>query len=1212
MWCLPSKCDITPLWETIAENRAFLLQKSKGTENILWKSVVDTIQNIVDTKQSPYRILLKSSSDQLPAIGESVYLVSVAASDKEIMDDWKLANQWADECRNLEQFSDVRSYCWTKIESFIATTAAESTDDLSSDEKFRGASRAFRSIFAVPAGERLVNYYPCAHQRFQEQGWLYVSENYVAFYSYVIGVEVKVLIEMKDIVELQKERTKRGLLNDGMRINTAGKDSHLFFNLVFNRDEVYGLIEQLANNASSKLLKTAAKSSAPTNPGSSQTSSLPSSSSDTVHKESKEDFTASADVQDLSAKHSRKKSMTPFKLDDQSLKRNIDDLQRNSNFREVYHLPNSERLLIETRAVFWIQKNDTNTLTSVEADRQGSEPSPLAKHFGILTLSDNFLCFSAYNKFDCTLTLPYFGIFRLERINSGPMNTLLVTTCHFLKLTFQLGSDDRTCGKICEILKERLKSNLALSKQLKTFAASFSTEALAASKKVASGGLGSKYGYPEDPKKSKEKAKMKYWESYIMEHGRNISLIRTEKFYRLVRVGLPSGLRGEFWELSSGSLWDRYVNLEYYDQMLKDAVSVKSMSMEEIEKDLNRSLPEYAGFQNPEGIDCLRRVLTAYSIRNPEVGYCQAMNIVTSVMLIFMNEDQAFWTLCTMCEKLLPGYYSTTMFGAVNDQQVFESLVLKLIPILSKHFKDHDIQLSVASLPWFLTLFINSMPLRYALRVLDWFFVEGPKVLFQIALAIMKINGEKILRVDDDGELMNIFKSYFSTLDEPVKDELAAATAPLNKELSKFNYLILIASREFNSITHEMVIDMRKSHQMKVAHSIEAFAKRSTVRNVADHCLLKRDKLEKLYEKFYSVQYYAQKQEQGTTADPSRMESEAFRILLAELCSWSTFPSQKPVNNNSSGSLALHELKTEKFIVDRFFQYCDSKQRGYLTYEEVCIAFGNVCGSGMLQRINWLFDLYDTDGDDLLNKEDVINLNEGLLYLLRLEPESDMALQAMSNLLPHCFEFAEKRPRTSVDGESSDLSLSKSAFRAVILSEHFLEEYFDKTMPASFLAKLTVQASHQSGEMSTNQRKQILNQVWNNTRNYVTQRALGMLQRTTTVSPSIKNKPISAVKLDQPQGLQSQTPVLKPAVTEKGSIISGSDTLAEETDDEDALSPATENILSEVDRLLQDLDVGDAPLSKDETKSTSVNNSDTSVTKKFDVVDDVEKFLNSL
>lgn len=97
-----------------------------------------------------------------------------------------------------------------------------------------------------------------------------------------------------------------------------------------------------------------------------------------------------------------------------------------------------------------------------------------------------------------------------------------------------------------------------------------------------------------------------------------------------------------------------------------------------------------------------------------------------------MSEEQAFFTLGVLCDDLLPGYYSTSMYGALLDQIIFEHLLEKTMPKLHGHFKDTDIQLSVACLPWFLSLYINSMPLLFAFRVLDCFFMEGPKVLFQI------------------------------------------------------------------------------------------------------------------------------------------------------------------------------------------------------------------------------------------------------------------------------------------------------------------------------------------------------------------------------------------------------------------------------------------------------------------------------------------------
>lgn len=101
------------------------------------------------------------------------------------------------------------------------------------------------------------------------------------------------------------------------------------------------------------------------------------------------------------------------------------------------------------------------------------------------------------------------------------------------------------------------------------------------------------------------------------------------------------------WELTSGSFFLRLQNPNRYTETLQKYAGRESLAIDEIEKDLNRSLPEYPGFQNEEGIGRLRRVLTAYSWTDEEVGYCQAMNIVVAALLMYVYPHGCMYFVLT-------------------------------------------------------------------------------------------------------------------------------------------------------------------------------------------------------------------------------------------------------------------------------------------------------------------------------------------------------------------------------------------------------------------------------------------------------------------------------------------------------------------------------------------------------------------------------------
>lgn len=73
-----------------------------------------------------------------------------------------------------------------------------------------------------------------------------------------------------------------------------------------------------------------------------------------------------------------------------------------------------------------------------------------------------------------------------------------------------------------------------------------------------------------------------------------------------------------------------------------------------------------------EGQAALRRVLLAFSVQNPHVGYCQSMNFLAAALLLALDraEEKAFWVLvCLIDDGGAPFSMSETRLSNV-DQKV--------------------------------------------------------------------------------------------------------------------------------------------------------------------------------------------------------------------------------------------------------------------------------------------------------------------------------------------------------------------------------------------------------------------------------------------------------------------------------------------------------------------------------------------------------------
>ncbi|XP_059793011.1 small G protein signaling modulator 3 isoform X4 [Balaenoptera ricei] len=258
-----------------------------------------------------------------------------------------------------------------------------------------------------------------------------------------------------------------------------------------------------------------------------------------------------------------------------------------------------------------------------------------------------------------------------------------------------------------------------------------------------------------------------------------ISLPRSEKLRSLVLAGVPHSMRPQLWMRLSGALQKKRNSELSYREIVKDSANDETVAAkQQIEKDLLRTMPSNACFAHVSsvGVPRLRRVLRALAWLYPEIGYCQGTGMrpltpcpgqVAACLLLFLEEEDAFWMMCAIIEDLLPAsYFSTTLLGVQTDQRLLRHLIVQYLPRLDRLLQEHDIELSLITLHWFLTAFASVVHIRLLLRLWDLFFYEGSLVLFQTTLGMLRLKEEELIQSENSASIFNTLSDIPSQMED--------------------------------------------------------------------------------------------------------------------------------------------------------------------------------------------------------------------------------------------------------------------------------------------------------------------------------------------------------------------------------------------------------------------------------------------------------------
>lgn len=283
--------------------------------------------------------------------------------------------------------------------------------------------------------------------------------------------------------------------------------------------------------------------------------------------------------------------------------------------------------------------------------------------------------------------------------------------------------------------------------------------------------LPDKYGFIQDEKKQhvqstqetqREKIQKriqaereKKWRKMHDKWTKNGKLDRDmhEKLTKRVYKGIPNAYRTNIWLKFLKVDEIKKKNEGVYEKFLQIAREI-STEAKQIDKDVNRQFRDHIDYHERYSIKqiSLFKVLVAYSMYNMDVGYCQGMASLAGVLLMYMDEEDAFWSLN---EILTNDNYSMHTFFVPGFPKLMrytkhlDTILTKFMPKLKKHFDSHGVDSILYSLKWFFCIFIERLPFDLCLRIWDIFLYDGERVILAMAYTILKLHKNKLLKLKE-------------------------------------------------------------------------------------------------------------------------------------------------------------------------------------------------------------------------------------------------------------------------------------------------------------------------------------------------------------------------------------------------------------------------------------------------------------------------------
>ncbi|XP_040848367.1 TBC1 domain family member 12 isoform X3 [Ochotona curzoniae] len=222
------------------------------------------------------------------------------------------------------------------------------------------------------------------------------------------------------------------------------------------------------------------------------------------------------------------------------------------------------------------------------------------------------------------------------------------------------------------------------------------------------------------------------------------------------------------------------------------SIADREASLELIKLDISRTFPSLYIFQKGGPYhDVLHSILGAYTCYRPDVGYVQGMSFIAAVLILNLEEADAFIAFANLLNKPCQlAFFRVDHSMMLKYFATFEVFFEENLSKLFLHFKSYSLTPDIYLIDWIFTLYSKSLPLDLACRVWDVFCRDGEEFLFRTGLGILRLYEDILLQMD----FIHIAQFLTKLPEDITSDKLFSCIAAIQMQNSTKKWAQVFAS----------------------------------------------------------------------------------------------------------------------------------------------------------------------------------------------------------------------------------------------------------------------------------------------------------------------------------------------------------------------------------------------------------------------------------